>query len=188
MTKRTPQLSFTTTSPSKALQLVNTIHVSLPVPMGDNLDKLPEPNIAVSAIWDTGATQSVITESVAKALGLIPTGQEIVNGVHGPKPANVYRVSFILPNKVIFNIVKVTSAPILGNNIHALIGMDIIAQGDFAITHRGNKTRFSFRMPTCGHIDFTDIPGSDLHPQFLNRAERRNGVKKTRRRNQKFKR
>ena len=35
-----------------------------------------------------------------------------------------------------------------------LIGMDIISKGDFAITHPGGHTKFSFRVPSQADIDF----------------------------------
>ena len=37
-----------------------------------------------------------------------------------------------------------------------LIGMDIISQGDFAVTNHGGITKFSFRMPSVTHIDFVE--------------------------------
>jgi len=38
-----------------------------------------------------------------------------------------------------------------------LIGMDIISQGDFAITNHNNKTMFSFRMPSMLDLDFVQM-------------------------------
>ena len=35
-----------------------------------------------------------------------------------------------------------------------LIGMDIIGVGDFAVTNRDGKTKFSFRLPSRADIDF----------------------------------
>jgi hypothetical protein len=35
-----------------------------------------------------------------------------------------------------------------------LIGMDIIGEGDFAVTHQDGKTTFSFRVPSLKTIDF----------------------------------
>jgi hypothetical protein len=35
-----------------------------------------------------------------------------------------------------------------------LIGMDVICKGDFALTHKGGKTVFSFRYPSIATIDF----------------------------------
>jgi hypothetical protein len=40
------------------------------------------------------------------------------------------------------------------DNCDIIIGMDIITQGDFAITNFGGNTFFSFRMPSIQTIDF----------------------------------
>ena len=37
-----------------------------------------------------------------------------------------------------------------------LIGMDIINRGDFAVTNQNRKTKFSFRFPSIGDIDFVE--------------------------------
>jgi len=41
---------------------------------------------------------------------------------------------------------------ILGSDV--LIGMDVITQGDFAITNKDGMTTFSFRTPSLITIDF----------------------------------
>jgi hypothetical protein len=38
-----------------------------------------------------------------------------------------------------------------------LIGMDIIAQGDMALSAAGGHTTFSFRKPPVGEIDFVKM-------------------------------
>lgn len=191
MAEPLPQLSFTTYHTGKVNQLVNQVYVSLPVRVDAKIDKIPDPHLQVNAIWDTGATASVITQHVADKLGLIPSGQEYVNGVNGRRLANSYMVSFTLPNRVVIPIVKVTSSLLLGNNINALIGMDIISQGDFAITHKDGNTSFSFTCPPSAHIDFINLADSYLYPENMNRANRRKNdkiSKKSFKRNRKFKR
>ncbi len=43
----------------------------------------------------------------------------------------------------------------IGNQgLGALIGMNIISQGDFALTNFGGKTTFTFRHPSKRKIDF----------------------------------
>jgi len=49
---------------------------------------------------------------------------------------------------------RVTAAN-LAQGIDILIGMDIINQGDFALTHPQNETWFSFQSPYHEEIDFT---------------------------------
>ena len=41
------------------------------------------------------------------------------------------------------------------NTRDVLIGMNIITQGDFAVTNQNDKTMLSFRMPSRESIDFT---------------------------------
>ena len=104
------------------------------------------------AIWDTGATRSVISDRVVAACELKPMTSVQVHGVHGPSTTPVFLVNLVLPNKV-----RVPGLPVtLGKlgEADVLIGMDIIGRGDFAVTNFDGKTYFSFRMPSEAHIDF----------------------------------
>jgi predicted aspartyl protease len=53
------------------------------------------------AIWDTGATNSVITQKVVQDCGLSPISMVKVHTASGEALSNVYLVSIRLPNKVI---------------------------------------------------------------------------------------
>jgi hypothetical protein len=112
----------------------------------------PPPVVQFNAIWDTGATNCVITQAVVDACGLAPIGMTRVQGVHGTEDAEVYLVNVYLPNQVFFQSVRVTKGAFVGADI--LIGMDIITQGDFAVTNLGGVTKFSYRYPSETHIDF----------------------------------
>jgi uncharacterized protein YchJ len=105
------------------------------------------------AIWDTGATGSVITEKIVKELDLMPTGMTKVSTASGERDVNTYIVSIWLPNNVVVCNVKVTEGIIHGE-YEVLIGMDIITKGDFAITNYDGKTVFTFRFPSAECIDF----------------------------------
>ena len=52
-----------------------------------------------SAIWDTGATKTMITQHVAEDCGLMPTAQSRVRGVFGAKTVNGYLVNVALPTQ-----------------------------------------------------------------------------------------
>jgi hypothetical protein len=67
--------------------------------------------------------------------------------------SNIYFVNFKLPNKVIIQKVRVLEG--IPSNCDALIGMDIIGFGDFAVSSGQDKTIFSFRLPSMTEIDFT---------------------------------
>lgn len=109
----------------------------------------------LKAIWDTGATGSVITVRAAKELGLVPTSKTIVQGVNSRDVKNVYAVSISLPNKVTIPFVNVTECNDLSADYDVLIGMDIMSHGDLAITHSNGQTVFTFRIPSIARIDFT---------------------------------
>src|SRR5690242_8175241 len=84
--------------------LLSPCTVSAAYPVGT-----PRPHAAAfQALWDTGATNSVITQSVVTACGLQPIGIVQVGGVHGQQNANVYLISLLLPNSVDFNPLRVT--------------------------------------------------------------------------------
>jgi predicted aspartyl protease len=105
------------------------------------------------AIFDTGATDSVITQKVAIALGLKPIGMTMAYTANGPCKCEVFLVNLHLPNNVGFTQWRVTKQD-LPPNTDILIGMDVIGCGDFAVTHKDNKTVFSFRCPSVAKIDF----------------------------------
>ena len=114
----------------------------------------------VKAIWDTGATNSVITQAVVDRCSLKPISLRQVSGVNGLHTAEVYIVNVRLPNGVAFQQIEVTQG-ILGNGIDALIGMDLITRGDFVVSNKGGVTVFTFRCPSTLDMDFA----RDSRPQ-----------------------
>jgi hypothetical protein len=106
------------------------------------------------AIWDTGAMASVINDNVVQRCGLKPTGMVQVHGVHGSALAETFIVNMRLPNGVAFAGVHVTRGAVTGAD--ALIGMDIITCGDFAITNLNGRTVCSYRLPSMLCIDFVN--------------------------------
>lgn len=109
------------------------------------------------AIWDTGATGTVITRRMVQAAGLQPISMTMTHGVHGEQMANVFLVALRLPSEVVFQRLRVTEG-VLGPGVDILIGMDVIGMGDFALTNVGGKTTFSFRLPSMERIDFGARP------------------------------
>jgi hypothetical protein len=121
----------------------------------DTVDKNYKPQFKrFNSIWDTGATNSAISQKVVDECGLIQTGVTEVSHVKGSSLCPTYLVSILLRNNVGFSQVRVTLAT-LGPDADVLIGMDIITQGDFVITNKDSKTVFSFRIPSTECIDFT---------------------------------
>lgn len=108
-----------------------------------------------SAIWDTGATKSCITQKIVDDLSLIPVGRTSIKTANGETIVNTYFVDIGLPNGVMVPNVLVSCAD-LGKDIDILIGMDIISLGDFSITNFNRKTIFSFRIPSVTNTDFVE--------------------------------
>ena len=115
----------------------------------------PEPPAhAFRALWDTGATISVISQTVVDDCDLKPIAPVEVHGVHGPSMTFAFLVNLRLPNKVMIPGLLVTLGVLKDADV--LIGMDIITKGDFAVTNFGGRTTFTFRMPSLGGIDFME--------------------------------
>jgi hypothetical protein len=110
--------------------------------------------VDVKALWDTGSSTSSISKRLAKHLAFISIEVCEVAGIHGIDISNVYIADILLPNSVVMHNIYVTE--FFDNDaFDVIIGMDIITQGDFAISNETNNTTVSFRIPP-GHpaIDF----------------------------------
>jgi len=111
------------------------------------------PIFEYKSIWDTGATNSVISSNVVNRLGLTPIGKIKVFHVDGASFMYTYLINIFLPNNVIFASLIVTESK-LPSGTDILIGMDIISTGDFTITSSKGKTKFSFQFPSTHDIDY----------------------------------
>jgi hypothetical protein len=126
------------------------------------------------ALWDTGATNSMISKNVAEILNLKPIAFATVIGFHGEDERPIHEVSFTIGKNLIVDWIEVLEATSLTYEHQALIGMDIISQLDFAITNVDAKTIHSIRFPSMKEIDFenegedgsqeTAIPNKGLKP------------------------
>ena len=117
--------------------------------------KMPDV-IQKQALWDTGATASVITVATARELKLIPVGTTSVRHAGGTSISNTYLVNFYLPNNVAIAGVLVSEFDDVAGNFGVIIGMDIISGGDFSITNMDGKTHMSFRTPSIKSIDYVE--------------------------------
>ncbi|MGD1047612.1 MAG: SEC-C metal-binding domain-containing protein [Candidatus Krumholzibacteriaceae bacterium] len=124
---------------------------------------LPPP-AEFTAIWDTGATATAITQKVVDSCGLKPTGMTRVSAAGGEYDTETYFVDLELPNHVTIRNIRVTKADVRDADV--LIGMDIISSGDLAITNHNGKTVFTFRLPSDGRIDFVDL-AKRLNPKTI---------------------
>jgi len=115
-------------------------------------------SVKANAIWDTGATGSVITKAIATSLQLLPTGIAQVSTANGIVAQNTYTIDIQLPNGVIIAGIVATEVDGLAGGCDALIGMDIITLGDFSITNHNGITCMSFRIPSSHEIDYVASP------------------------------
>lgn len=149
--------SFTSAYPAHSNVLGNKVLISEAINLTQELTSPDDAKCKeYTAIWDTGATNSAITEKVIQECQLSPIGVVAVEYGSGPQRSNQYLVNIWLPNKTVISNVRVTKASITSADV--IIGMDIIGSGDFAVTNVNNQTVFSFRSPSVERIDFVKNP------------------------------
>jgi len=150
--------SFTFGYPGLSNVLINDVLISKAfTPSSEEVNPKNYNTNKYKAIWDTGATGTVITQKVVDECVLSPIGVVKVNTAFSENRTNLYLVNVWLPNGIIISDVKATLGKLKGN-VEVLIGMNIIGQGDFAVTNKGGKTVFSFRFPSVECIDFVKNP------------------------------
>ncbi len=124
------------------------------------------------ALYDTGATHSSISPKVVTELGLASIGAQNVGVGGGTLTTTTHLVNIGLPNKVMVQMVRVAQM-VLHGGIDALIGMDILGIGDFAVTHYNGRTTFSFCCPSRKEIDFvSEVQSSGSTPVSSNKISR----------------
>ena len=163
-----PRHALTFRYSGRARALETPIKISLPTAEEGAVLKNVQA-IEYKGIWDTGATNSVITKKIIDELNLKPIGLVEVHHAAGKSFANRYLVNIILPNNVVIQSVAVTEGALIAMDM--LIGMDIITLGDFAVTNKDNRTTMSFRIPSCKEIDF--VPESDQYNYVMKNGSRK---------------
>lgn len=98
------------------------------------------------AVWDTGATSSMISAAIARKLALAPTGTIQIAGVHGVQNAKCYSIDIVFGNKFTIPMLKVSEASDFGG-FDMLIGMDVIGKGKMLIDGTENKLKVCFQFP-----------------------------------------
>ncbi len=144
--------ALTVKSTGRINRIITEIHVAPGFDPAAPPNPVP-PHIKTNALWDTGATKCVISQQVAKELGLIAVGAENVIHAGGTSISPTYIVNFLLPGDVGVVGIVVTEFPSIGG-FGAIIGMDVITLGDFVITNHGGQTCMSFRIPSQATVDY----------------------------------
>jgi len=105
------------------------------------------------SLWDTGASSSMISKEAVEALGLLPIGESEISGVStGVELKRTFLIHIGLPTGDI--VTNVFASEFDGEDYDLIVGMDIIQNGDLAITNVKESTTFSFRIPSQKEIDF----------------------------------
>lgn len=164
--KITDYKALTMKASGRMSAIVTEVGISLPnIP-----NEIKNPILETTSLWDTGATNSVITKSVAKSMSLSPIDRVRVQHAGGITEENVYLISVHLPNNIAIAAVRVTECEDNQGHFGIIIGMDIIGLGDFAISNFKGNTTFTFRIPSVEDIDFVNDYGEYQKKNFLNKA------------------
>lgn len=145
---KNPTHAFT----QKAEGLANMLALDIEISPVNN----PSKKIKTKGVWDTGATNTVITQEMADKLGILPTGKTKVNTASETNKDTVtYLVDIFLKADLCVKGAVVTLGKVHTEyGLDCLIGMDIITLGDLSITSFEGKTWLSFRLPSRGHVDY----------------------------------
>ncbi len=144
---------FTTTNKGIVNVLQNVVLVSKASIINSNgLKHKENSKNKFIATWDTGATNTMVSQKVVDQCQLISTGVTQVATAGGIVPANTYLIDLVLPDNMVMQNLNVTCGHL--NNTDVLIGMDIMNQGDFSVSNFKGQTKFTFRIPSMEHSDY----------------------------------
>jgi predicted aspartyl protease len=118
------------------------LQVEVEVKARSNSDKV----LQAVAIWDTGATITVISPKVQKELGLIERFRLNVSGVNNKNRAVATELTLVLPGGIVTEDVTVAVCN-LPDGIDMLLGLDVILRGDFMLSNGRSRTRLSYTIP-----------------------------------------
>lgn len=147
--------AFTTKANGQLREIITEIGVSTPF-VDLVIKKNDERIYRTKALWDTGATNCVVTKKTAVALNLKPISVNKVFHAGGETTANVYLLNIYLPNNILIPSVRVTECADTAGDFGVIIGMNVITQGDFALTNLNSHTTFSFRIPSVKTVDYVE--------------------------------
>jgi hypothetical protein len=144
--------ALTVRSTGRASQIISDLSVCAAYDPKSPPSPIPE-RASTKALWDTGASKSVISQPLARQLGLKAAGATNVSHAGGSSISPTYLVNFFLPTGV--GILGVLATEFPGHiNFGAIIGMDVITLGDFSITNVDGRTCMSFRTPSLQIVDY----------------------------------
>lgn len=102
------------------------------------------------AVWDTGATSTLISSKIVKELGLQVYGKSGFSSANGVVETNVYEIHLgVPPAGVVCNVLALEKD---NEDYEVVIGMDVISKGDFTFSNYEGHSTFSFRLPSQEEI------------------------------------
>ena len=104
--------------------------------------------MAVNALWDTGSTESLISEKIVKMIEPILKNKSKYVTRDVVIECETYAVSLSLSDEITFRDVLMKKADLSDKNVDIIIGMDIISRGDFEIRNYNNLVEFAFKIPS----------------------------------------
>ena len=140
--------SFTYTFPRLANRIITPIILVNPA-TGETFE--------ARALWDTGASSSAISIVAAEFLRLKKVGRIVANGIYKSRKVNQYFVQARLSGDIRMMLLVSAFESDFLVGVDCIIGMDVILEGDFAISSGEDKITFTFRTPPGGVIDFTKL-------------------------------
>lgn len=105
-----------------------------------------------NAMWDTGATNTLVSKSIIEKLALHPHNKAKVLTAGGIITTDTYIVHIILPTGTAELDVEVLLNE--NNDYDIVIGMDIINKCDFCISNKNAKSTLSIKHPADNEIIF----------------------------------
>lgn len=129
--------------------LVSAVNIAPHVEIGA-VERQDNRRFLVNALWDTGSTTTIICPEIVQAMNLEIQSIENVMHLLGYGDVNTYQLDMFLPEKVVFQKIKVIEMPIRNRYFDMIIGMDIIQLGEFCIKKEQGKITMSFGVnPNC---------------------------------------
>ncbi len=150
--KALPKTAFTIVNPAFCREIITNSWCAVP-----SKDISKSKFSKYNALWDTGATNSVVTPKVVKELGLVPIGEGETLHAGGVSRVKVYLITLLLPNNVLIPNIRVSECADQAGRFDIIIGMDVITLGDFSISGQGIKRMLSFSMPSSFSVDYVHI-------------------------------
>jgi len=138
-----------------ARELYNNVWVSNASKTAISSDEEEFGGVECKGVWDTGATNSVISERLVNRLELPVISEIPTSGVNGTFITTLHVVDLWLPNQILIPRLQVSKGILEEEDV--LIGMDVITQGDFAISNYEGKTVFTYRVPSVAVADYVKL-------------------------------